>query len=36
MNTDTVFYLSRKDVETAGLSMPEIIDALDSMFREKG
>jgi len=36
MNTDTVLYLSRKDVETVGLSMPEIIDALDSMFKEKG
>jgi len=36
MNPDTVLYLSRKDVENAGLSMPEIIDALDSMFKEKG
>jgi len=36
MNTDTVLYLSRKDVEAADLSMPEIIDALDSMFKEKG
>ncbi len=36
MNTDTVLYLSRKDVEAVGLSMPEIIDALEGMFREKG
>lgn len=36
MDTDTVLYLSRKDVETVGLSMPEIIDALVRMFKEKG
>ena len=36
MNTDTVLYLSRKDVEAVGLSMPEIIDALEAMFIEKG
>jgi ornithine cyclodeaminase/alanine dehydrogenase-like protein (mu-crystallin family) len=36
MDTDTVLYLSRKDVESVGLPMPEIIDALDSMFKEKG
>ena len=36
MNTDTVLYLNRKDVETVGLSMPEIINALESMFKEKG
>ena len=36
MNSDTILYLSRKDVETVNLSMAEIIDALDSMFREKG
>ncbi|MCB0374313.1 MAG: hypothetical protein KDD04_00165 [Sinomicrobium sp.] len=36
MNADTVLYLSRKDVENAGLSMPRIIDALEQMFREKG
>ena len=35
-NSDTILYLSRKDVETVGLSMPEIIDALDKMFKEKG
>ena len=36
MNSDTVLYLSRKDVEAAGLAMAEIIDALESMFVEKG
>jgi ornithine cyclodeaminase/alanine dehydrogenase len=36
MDTDTVLYLSRKDVETVGLSMVEIVDALDEMFKEKG
>jgi ornithine cyclodeaminase/alanine dehydrogenase len=36
MNTDKVLYLSRKDVESVDLSMSEIIDALDRMFREKG
>ena len=36
MNTDTVLYLSRKDVETVGLSMFEIVDALEGMFKEKG
>ncbi|MFH1723197.1 MAG: ornithine cyclodeaminase family protein [Elusimicrobiota bacterium] len=36
MNTGTVLYLSRKDVEAVGLSMPEIIGALDGMFKEKG
>lgn len=36
MDTDTVLFLSRKDVETVGLSMAEIIDALDVMFKEKG
>jgi len=36
MNSETILYLSRKDVETVNLSMAEIIDALDSMFREKG
>ena len=32
----TVLYLSRKDVECVNLPMTEIIDALSSMFREKG
>ena len=36
MDTDTVLYLNRKDVETVGLSMAEILDALDVMFKEKG
>ncbi len=36
MNTDTILYLSRKDVETVDLSMSEIIDALEGMFKEKG
>ena len=36
MNTETVLYLSRKDVEEVGLTMPEVIAALDDMFREKG
>jgi len=36
MPTDTVLYLSRKDVEAVGLPMTEIIDALDSMFKDKG
>ncbi len=29
-------YLSRSDVERVGLPMAEIIDALESVFREKG
>lgn len=36
MNMHTFLYLSRKDVEAVGLSMTEIIHALDSMFLEKG
>jgi len=36
MPTETILYLSRNDVEAVGLSMPEIINALDSMFKEKG
>ena len=36
MDRDTVLFLSRKEVETVGLSMAEIIDALDVMFKEKG
>ncbi|MCE5248744.1 ornithine cyclodeaminase family protein [bacterium] len=31
-----ILYLSREDVETVNLSMGEIIDALERMFREKG
>jgi ornithine cyclodeaminase/alanine dehydrogenase len=36
MSADKIIYLSRQDVEDVGLSMPAIIDALDSMFKEKG
>lgn len=36
MPTDTMLYLSREDVEAVGLTMSEIIEALDSMFKEKG
>ena len=36
MNTHTILYLSRNDIEAVGLSMPEIIEALDAMFKEKG
>lgn len=32
----SILYLSRKDVEAAQLPMPEIIQALEAMFREKG
>ena len=31
MNPDTVLYLSRKDVEAVGLSMSEIVNALDGI-----
>ncbi len=31
-----LLYLSRADVEAVGLSMPEILAALEEMFREKG
>jgi ornithine cyclodeaminase/alanine dehydrogenase len=31
-----LLYLSRADVEACELSMPEIVDALEAMFREKG
>ena len=36
MATDTVLYLNRKDVEQVDLGMPAIIEALESMFLEKG
>jgi ornithine cyclodeaminase/alanine dehydrogenase-like protein (mu-crystallin family) len=36
MNPESILYLSRADVESVGLPMPEIIDALGEMFREKG
>jgi ornithine cyclodeaminase/alanine dehydrogenase len=34
--THSLLYLSRADVERVGLGMPDIIDALERMFREKG
>ena len=36
MTKENLLYLSRADVEAVGLQMREIIDALDSMFAEKG
>lgn len=36
MTAGSVLYLSRKDVEATELPMIEIIQALESMFREKG
>ena len=36
MRTDTLLYLSRRDVESVGLSMAEIIETLENMFKEKG
>jgi len=36
MTTENLLYLSRADVEAVGLQMREIIDALDSMFAQKG
>ena len=36
MSENTVLYLSRADVESVGLPMAEIIDALEAMFVEKG
>ena len=35
MDTDAILYLNGKDVQTVGLSMSEIVDALDGMFKEK-
>ena len=34
MSEGTVLYLSREDVERVNLSMPEVIDGLEEMFRE--
>lgn len=34
--TEGLLYLSRADVEAVGLTMDEIIEAVDSMFAEKG
>jgi len=36
MATDKVLYLSRADVEAVGISMSEIIEALQTVFQEKG
>ena len=36
MKTGRILYLSRDDVQRAGLTMAEIIDALEIAFREKG
>lgn len=36
MTTNSILYLSRKDVEAVQLPMIEIIDALEAMFKEKG
>jgi len=36
MYSNKFLYLSREDVEIVGLSMTEIIDILESMFKEKG
>jgi len=34
--TQEVLYLSREDVESVGLPMAEVIDAVEAVFREKG
>lgn len=36
MTFDPILYLSRADVERVGVPMPEIIAAVEAMFREKG
>jgi len=36
MQPETILYLSRQDVESVGLPMLSIIDALEQMFAEKG
>jgi len=36
MATNEILYLSRADVEAVGISMSEIIEALQSVFKEKG
>jgi len=36
MTLGSILYLSRKDVEATQLPMPEIIEALEAMFGEKG
>jgi ornithine cyclodeaminase/alanine dehydrogenase len=32
----TVRYLSRRDIESLGITMAEVVDAVETMFREKG
>lgn len=36
MGADSFLYLDRKDVQAVDLSMPEIIDAIEAAFRDKG
>ena len=36
MSEQKILYLSKKDVEQVNLSMKEIIDSLETMFKEKG
>jgi ornithine cyclodeaminase/alanine dehydrogenase len=36
MQPESLLYLSRRDVEAIGVSMAEIIEAVEAMFREKG
>jgi len=36
MGLPELLYLSRRDVEDVGLTMKEIIDAVEDVFREKG
>ena len=36
MEKQQLLYLSREDVESVGLSMNAIIDALEDAFRDKG
>lgn len=36
MTPEPILYLSRADVERVGVTMPEIVAALEAMFREKG
>ena len=36
MNLPEILYLSRRDIENIGLSMKEIINAVENVFREKG
>jgi ornithine cyclodeaminase/alanine dehydrogenase len=36
MHTSQLLYLSQADVESVGLTMAEVIEALEAAFREKG